>query len=102
MVQFVLFDSTKNKAELQPGQERSVWIMERGAPAGEDLFVVCPNVSSRIGGKSASLSRFGLPVNDNPIEETTWARWSNTKHGEDELEFVYTEIQPGVPVKTFS
>lgn len=50
--------------------------MEQCAPRGKELFVVCPNVRSRIRGESASLSRSRLPVNDNPMEWLIWAGWS--------------------------
>lgn len=50
--------------------------MERCAPRGKELFVVRPNVRSRIRRESASLSRSRLPVNDNPMEWLIWAGWS--------------------------
>lgn len=50
--------------------------MEHCAPSGKELFVVCPNVRSRIRRESASLSRSRLPVNGNPMEWRLWAGWS--------------------------
>lgn len=41
--------------------------MECHAPRGKELFVVRPNVRSRIRRESASLSRFSLTVDDNPM-----------------------------------
>lgn len=49
--------------------------MEQCTPRGKELFVVCPNVRSRIRRESASLSRSRLPVNDNPMEWLIWAGW---------------------------
>lgn len=50
--------------------------MERCAPHGKELFVVRPNVRSRIRRESASLSRSRLPVNDNPMEWLICAGWT--------------------------
>lgn len=53
--------------------------MDYGAtrsPRRKELFVVRPNVRSRIRRESASLSRSRLPVNDNLIERLISAGWS--------------------------
>lgn len=78
-----LSSSARLKIKLNCSQGRSVWIMERCAPRGKELFVVCPNVRSGIRGESASLSRSRLPVNDNPMEWPIWAGWSAASNGRD-------------------
>lgn len=55
-------------------------------PCGKDLFVVRPNVRSRIRRESASLSRSRLPVNDNPMEWPIWAGWTEANTGKDNLD----------------
>lgn len=60
--------------------------MEHCAPRGKELFVVRPNVRSRIRRESASLSRSRLPVNDNPMEWLIWARMDRGQHGRDKPE----------------
>lgn len=60
--------------------------MECCTPCGKELFVVCPNVRSGIRGESASLSRSGLPVNDNPMEWLISAAWSSASVRETSLE----------------
>lgn len=69
--------------------------MEYCAPRGKELFVVCPNVRSGIRRESASLSRSGLPVNDNPMEWLIWARWSLASVRETTL-----ESEPGVVLRS--
>lgn len=74
--------SVRLKIKLNCSQGRSAWIMEHCTPRGKELFVVRPNVRSRIRRESAFLSRSRLPVNDNPMEWLIWAGWIEASRDE--------------------